>query len=76
MILERNNLETLNLEHNEDIEVLDVSNNNLKHLHLGVKKHLKRLICYDNEITSIDISGCPKLNKENISCYENFIIKE
>ena len=57
------------IENFENLEVLNVSGNELTHLDVSHNIYLKRLICYGNKISSLDLSNNAKLEYLSIGEY-------
>lgn len=64
----------IQLEEIESVELLNVSSQNIKSLK-GIEyfKNLKRLDCYKNELSNLDISK--NKNLEVLYCYDNLLTK-
>ena len=58
------------LEYFTNLQELQVAYNELTQLSLTLPK-LKKLECYENQLTSIDLSGCPAL--EQLDCADNYL---
>lgn len=62
LVCEYNYLETVNLESNTKLELLDISNNNLTSIDVSGLADLKQLDVLDNKLTELDLSGNGKLD--------------
>ena len=73
MLCSENKLEKLNLKNNSKLQRIECDNGELsgKGLLLGNKPVLDKLICSNNNLTEIDISGCTKLSL--LQCNNNKI---
>lgn len=67
LLLSGNKLEKLDLRNNSKLQHIECDNVSLsgKGLLLGNKPLLKKLICSNNNLTEIDISGCTELSELN-----------
>ncbi|MBR3056420.1 MAG: DUF4214 domain-containing protein [Clostridiales bacterium] len=64
-----NQLTSLDVSKNADLEILDCSNTQLTSLDVSNHTKLKRLECSNNQLTKLDVSGCTAL--ESLYCVNN-----
>lgn len=60
--IESINIDELNLDGYENLCILQLNNNQLKHLNVSNNKKLKTLHCSDNQLTELDLTGNVNLN--------------
>lgn len=67
-----NNVSTLDLQNNLDLEVLDIENNSLTSLNITENINLKELYVSNNQLNSLDVSN--NIELEVLSCNLNELI--
>ena len=71
LVCENNQLISLDLSQNTQLEYLECSNNQITSLDLSNNPLLYNLLCSDNQLTNLDISNINEM--WNLSCYNNLL---